>query len=63
MYHQALFDSLERHTGKPFKSQLSDLLFLDKVLTPHCFQDTQLTGCSEDGMHIALEAQQAQVSG
>lgn len=62
-YHQALFDSLERHTGKPFKSQLSVLLFLDRVLTPHCFQDTQLTGCPEDGMHTALEAQQAQVSG
>lgn len=54
-YHQALFVSLETHTGKPFKSQLADLLWLDKVLTPHCFQDTQLTGCPKDGMHVVLK--------
>lgn len=61
MYDQALFDSYERHSGKPFKSQLHDLLCLDKVLTPHCFQVTQLTGSPKDGMYVALEAQQEHI--
>lgn len=50
-YHQALFDSLERHTRKPFKSQLSDLLCLDEVLSPRCFQDTAHRLCWGQDVH------------
>lgn len=61
MYHQALFDSYERHTGKPFKSQLHKLLCLVEVLPPHCFQVTQLTDSPKDRMCVALEAQWQQI--
>lgn len=54
-YHQALFDSLERHTRKPFKSQLSDLLCLEKCWLPIAFrilnsQAVPRTGCCSCGI-------------